>query len=67
MIAENQTMIRQAPVAPLEPEPDIAFVAEAAGGGKALAMARKHHPDVTVLDIEMPADAAQIAREKGWL
>jgi two-component system response regulator DesR len=55
MIAEDQTMFRQAMVALLELEPDIHVVVEAAGGEEALAMARKHQPDVAVLDIEMPA------------
>jgi two-component system response regulator DesR len=54
MIAEDQTMVRQALVALLELEPDIEVVAEAANGDEALAMARKHLPDVAVLDIEMP-------------
>jgi len=54
MIAEDQTMVRQALVALLELEPDIEVVAEAADGAEALAMARKHQPDVAVLDIEMP-------------
>ena len=48
-------MVRQALVALLELEPDIEVVAEAADGEEALAMARKHQPDVAVLDIEMPA------------
>jgi two-component system, NarL family, response regulator DesR len=54
MIAEDQTMVRQALVALLELEPDIEVVAEAANGDEALAMARKYLPDVAVLDIEMP-------------
>jgi two-component system, NarL family, response regulator DesR len=54
MIAEDQTMVRQALVALLELEPDIEVVAQAADGDEALAMAGKHHPDVAVLDIEMP-------------
>jgi DNA-binding NarL/FixJ family response regulator len=54
MIAEDQTMVRQALVALLELENDIEVVAEAADGAEALAMARKHQPDVVVLDIEMP-------------
>jgi two-component system response regulator DesR len=54
MIAEDQTMVRQALVALLELEPDIEVVAQAADGDEALAMARKHLPDVAVLDIEMP-------------
>jgi len=47
-------MVRQALVALLELESDIEVVAEAADGEEALAMARKHQPDVAVLDIEMP-------------
>jgi two-component system response regulator DesR len=54
MIAEDQAMVRQALVALLELEPDIRVVAQAATGDEALAMARKHEPDVVVLDIEMP-------------
>src|ERR1700729_3312189 len=53
MIAEDQTMVRQALVALLELEPDIEVVAQAATGDEALAMARKHGPDVAVLDIEV--------------
>src|SRR5580658_2324260 len=54
MIAEDQTMVRQALVALLELEPDIEVVAQAADGNEAVAMARKHQPEVAVLDIEMP-------------
>jgi len=63
MIAEDQTMFRQAIVALLELEPDIRVVAEAADGNEALAMARKHRPDVAVLDIEMPGPGGiEVAR-----
>src|SRR5580704_19175208 len=54
MIAEDQTMVRQALVALLGLEPDIEVVAQAADGHGAIAMARKSQPDVAVLDIEMP-------------
>ena len=64
MIAEDQTMVRQALVALLELESDIEVVAEAADGEEALAMARKHHPDVAVLDIEMPGPSGiEVARQ----
>ena len=64
MIAEDQTMVRQALVALLELEPDIDVVAEAATGDEALAMARRHQPDVAVLDIEMPgATGIQVASQ----
>jgi two-component system, NarL family, response regulator DesR len=67
MIAEDQTMVRQALVALLELEPDIDVVAQAADGDEALAMARKFEPDVAVLDIEMPGPsgievASQLAK-----
>jgi two-component system response regulator DesR len=63
MIAEDQTMVRQALVALLELEPDLHVVAEAASGDEALAMARKHEPDVAVLDIEMPGPGGiEVAR-----
>jgi two-component system, NarL family, response regulator DesR len=63
MIAEDQTMVRQALVALLELEPDIEVVAQAATGDEALAMARRHGPDVAVLDIEMPgASGIEVAR-----
>jgi len=66
MIAEDQTMVRQALVALLELEPDIEVVAEAADGAEALAMASKHSPDVAVLDIEMPGpNGIEVAGQLG--
>jgi two-component system response regulator DesR len=64
MIAEDQAMVRQALVALLGLEPDIDVVAQAANGDEALAMARKHQPDVAVLDIEMPGRSGiEVARQ----
>jgi two-component system, NarL family, response regulator DesR len=64
MIAEDQAMVRQALVALLELEPDIEVAAQAANGDEALAMARKHQPDVAVLDIEMPGRSGiEVARQ----
>jgi two-component system, NarL family, response regulator DesR len=66
MIAEDQTMVRQALVALLELEPDIEVVAQAADGDEALAMARKYQPDVAVLDIEMPGPSGiEVAGQLG--
>jgi two-component system, NarL family, response regulator DesR len=69
VIAEDQTMVRQALVALLEMEHDINVVAEAASGDEALAMVRKHQPDVAVLDIEMPGpggiEVARLITESG--
>jgi two-component system, NarL family, response regulator DesR len=64
MIAEDQAMVRQALVALLGLEPDIEVVAQAATGDEAVAMVRKHLPDVAVLDIEMPgASGIEVARQ----
>jgi two-component system response regulator DesR len=64
MIAEDQTMVRQALVALLELESDIDVVAEAGNGDEALAMARKYSPDVVVLDVEMPvASGIEVAAQ----
>ena len=69
VIAEDQTMVRQALVALVELESDIEVVAQAAGGNEALAMCRKYLPDVAVLDIEMPEpngiEVASKLREAG--
>jgi two-component system response regulator DesR len=64
VIAEDQTMVRQALVALLQLEPDIDVVGEAASGDEALAMIRRHQPDVAVLDIEMPGPTGiEVARQ----
>jgi len=70
MIAEDQTMVRQALVALLELEPDIEVVAQAADGHEALAMTEKYRPDIAVLDIEMPGlsgiEVASRLRQAGF-
>ena len=64
IIAEDQAMVRQALVALLGLEPDIEVVAQAATGDEAVAMVRKHQPDVAVLDIEMPGGTGiEVARQ----
>jgi two-component system response regulator DesR len=64
MIAEDQAMVRQALVALLGLEPDIEVAAQAATGDEAVAMVRKHRPDVAVLDIEMPGGTGiDVARQ----
>jgi Response regulator receiver domain len=74
MIAEDQTMVRQALVALLELEPDIEVVAQAADGCEAIAMCQKFQPDIAVLDIEMPgpmglrspANCGRLACQARW-
>lgn len=54
LIAEDQAMIAGALAALLGIERDIDVVATAANGEDALALARRHRPDVVLSDIEMP-------------
>lgn len=54
LLADDEHLIRGALAALLALEDDLAVVAEAASGDEALAMARKHRPDVAVLDLQMP-------------
>ncbi|MGP3989065.1 response regulator transcription factor [Streptomyces sp. 3N207] len=62
LLADDEHLIRGALAALLALEDDLAIVAEAASGPEALAMARAHHPDVAVLDLQMPgADGVRVA------
>ena len=54
LLAEDQVMIREALAALLSFEGDIEVVAQVGRGDEVLAAARESHPDVAVLDIEMP-------------
>jgi two-component system response regulator DesR len=68
LIAEDQAMVRGALASLLALEDDIEVVAEVDRGDRVLAAARSAHPDVALLDVEMPgldgiAVAAELARE----
>ncbi|HEY3686595.1 MAG TPA: response regulator transcription factor [Streptosporangiaceae bacterium] len=54
LLAEDQTMVREALAALLGLEDDIEVVAQAASGEEALAYAGRVAPDIALLDIEMP-------------
>jgi len=54
LLAEDQTMVRGALAALLALESDIEIVAQAARGDEVLRTALDAHPDVALLDIEMP-------------
>lgn len=54
LLAEDQTMVREALASLLGLESDIDVVAQAASGDEALAFARKQASDIALLDIEMP-------------
>jgi DNA-binding NarL/FixJ family response regulator len=54
LLADDHTVVRQGLSVLLQAEPDISVVAEADTGRKAVQLAKKHLPDVVVMDIAMP-------------
>ncbi|MGW1071321.1 response regulator [Streptomyces sp. NPDC002537] len=68
LLAEDQSMVREALAALLGLEDDIEVVSQVARGDEVLAAARAHTPDVALLDIEMPGmtglDAAALLRRE---
>jgi two-component system response regulator DesR len=62
LVADDEHLIRGALIALLNLEPDIEVVASAANGAEAIALALETHPDVCLLDLEMPeADGLEAA------
>ncbi|PNE39788.1 MerR family transcriptional regulator [Streptomyces noursei] len=66
LLAEDQSMVREALAALLSLEDDLEVVAQAARGDEVVGQARAHEVDVALLDIEMPGlsglDAAALLR-----
>jgi DNA-binding NarL/FixJ family response regulator len=54
LLADDQDLVRAGFRALLDPEDDIDVVAEAADGDAAAQLARRHRPDVVLMDIRMP-------------
>ncbi|OLF08641.1 DNA-binding response regulator [Actinophytocola xanthii] len=54
MLVDDQPLIRAGFRALLEAEDDLRVVAEAADGREAVALARRHRPDIALVDIQMP-------------
>lgn len=54
VLAEDMHMVRGALVALLDLEPDIEVVAEVETGDRIVDAVREHHPDVAVIDIDLP-------------
>lgn len=54
LIAEDQQLIRRAFAKILELEPDIRVIGQAADGAEAIDLARRHRPDIVLMDLQMP-------------
>ena len=54
LIAEDHTIVREGFRKMLELEDDFEIVGEAQDGRKAIALVKKFHPDVVLMDIAMP-------------
>jgi DNA-binding NarL/FixJ family response regulator len=54
LLADDQALVRDGFRALIDREPDMGVVAEAADGVEAIALTRRHRPDVVLMDIRMP-------------
>ncbi|QES49898.1 DNA-binding response regulator [Streptomyces venezuelae] len=54
LIADDDPVIRAGLAALLSPHPDLRVIAQATNGGDALALTRRHRPDVVLLDVRLP-------------
>ena len=68
LLADDQALVRGALAALLSLEPDLEVVAEVGSGDEVLDAARRHSPDVAILDVEMPGlggiEAATLLRDE---
>src|SRR6202166_4419976 len=51
---DDHPLLREGVAALLASQPDMTLVAEASNGREAVEQFRKHHPDVTLMDLQMP-------------
>jgi DNA-binding NarL/FixJ family response regulator len=54
LVADDQELVRAGFSAVLATQPDFEVVGEAADGREAVDGARRHHPDVVLMDVRMP-------------
>jgi DNA-binding NarL/FixJ family response regulator len=54
LLADDHSMVREGLRRLLDEDPDFSIVGEAADGNQALALVKQLHPDVVLMDINMP-------------
>jgi two-component system response regulator DesR len=61
LLADDQALIRQAFAALLQLESDIEVVGQAASAAAVVELARQTHPDVILMDVQMPTTDGRLA------
>lgn len=64
LLADDHALVRQGVAEMLSTDPGVEVVGEAADGREAVDLARKHSPEVVILDVEMPVMGGQVALRK---
>jgi DNA-binding NarL/FixJ family response regulator len=54
MVVDDHHIVRQGLVALIRTIPDMQVIAEASDGVQAVELYRKHHPDITLMDLRLP-------------
>src|SRR5512132_3529339 len=54
LTADDHALLRQGIAALVDLEPDMELVAEASTGREAIEAFRRHRPDITLMDLQMP-------------
>ena len=54
LTVDDHTLLRKGVASLINAEPDMKLVAEASNGREAIAEFKKHQPDVTLMDLQMP-------------
>jgi DNA-binding NarL/FixJ family response regulator len=54
LAVDDHVLVREGIAVLLSTEPDMALVGEASNGREAIQLFRTHHPDVTLMDLQMP-------------
>jgi DNA-binding NarL/FixJ family response regulator len=54
IIVDDHPLLREGMAAVIQGEPDLVLVGEAGNGREAIECFRKHRPDVTLMDLQMP-------------
>ncbi|HEV3331620.1 MAG TPA: response regulator transcription factor [Bryobacteraceae bacterium] len=54
LTVDDHLMFREGLAMVLATQPDMSLVAQASNGREAIQQFRKHHPDITLMDLQMP-------------